>query len=311
MSILSRLFEFSGTFECICKCVGYSTLLPHKQLRELYHKLFLNKGRKCEINPNDAKDVIKYIDSLDINNGDTLIVHSSMDGLKSTGLTPKQIIDYLLERVGDKGTLVVPAFPVVNVRKNNNKVPLYNPKRTICWTGALPNTFLTYSGAKRSSFPYNSLAAIGKNTDYILSNNLSSDTPHGINSAWYHCIEKHAKILYLGVRVAECNTMLHIVEDVLDEKWPIKNWYTEDYYKIKLENEIIEKKIRACSGKWIKFNICYNYNKKLKDKKLIQEQLINGIPIGFTPDSNDVFDYMLSEAEKGKIRYKIPFYYWK
>jgi len=309
--MLKELFEISGHFERLCKTIAYSNVLPREKIKNLYHRIFQNKGKTTEIIPNAINDIYDYIKGLGINKGDILIVHSSMEGLKNAGVEPEEIIDFLLDLVGESGTLVIPTFPIQNLKYDPNKEIIYNPKRSLCWTGMIPNKFLKYPGVVRSSFPYNSLAALGSEAELMMSNNLEGDTPHGKNSSWYFCITHHAKILYLGVNIAECNTMLHVVEDYYDNEWPIKNWYETQNYSIKIGNEIIKKSIRVCDGKWVKYNICYNYNGKLKKAGLMNESTIDGVIVGYTPDSYSVFKKMLDEVKQGKIRYLIPKKYWK
>lgn len=309
--MLKQLFERFGWIEALSKQIAYSDVISTDKLKNIYHKFFLKKGEVVEHNPQKMLDIFEYISGLGIKKGDILILHSSMEGLRSASPDPKVIIDYLLNLLGPEGTLVVPAFATANRKYSAEKIPTYNPKKSLCWTGMIPNVFLTYPGVVRSSFPYNSLAALGAEAETMMENNLLGDTPHGTHSPWYYCISHHAKILYLGVNVAECNTMLHVVEDYYDEKWPIKDWYAEQKYLIKREDEKIEKTIRVCDAKWIKYNICYHYNGKLKRKKLLSESIVSDIIVGFTPDSKAVFDLMVDEVRKGKIRYRIPKKYWK
>lgn len=52
------------------------------------------------------------MDSLNIQNGDILILHSSMDEMANIGVDAIGLIRYFLEKLGEEGTLVVPTFPL-------------------------------------------------------------------------------------------------------------------------------------------------------------------------------------------------------
>jgi aminoglycoside 3-N-acetyltransferase len=307
--MLKRLFEISGMAELLSKRLAYS--VNSKQLKELYHKIFLHKGEKVKADRNNMKLIFSYLDSLGIKKGDILLVHSSFDGMKTADPDAKEIIDYLLNLVGKEGTLVFPAFPIINLKNVPGKIQTYNPKRTLCWTGTLPNTFLTYDGVERSLFPYNTLAAVGAHAKDMMKNNLLDEVPHGNNSAWAYCVDHDAKILYLGVSIAECNTVLHTADDRLGDKWPIKDWYDTLTYKIKTSEGTIEKTIKVAKGFWVRYNTCYNFNGKLKRLGFMTETVVGGVNIGYTKSSKKLMEYVIAEAEKGRIRYRIPKKYWK
>lgn len=307
--MLKQLFEKSCLLELISKRIAYK--INSDNLKLLYHKLFLHKGEHIVPDKRNMECIFSYIDSLGINKGDILLVHSSFEGMKSADPDAKEIIDHLLDIIGEEGTLVFPTFPIINLKNVPGKIQTYNPKRTFCWTGTLPNVFLTYKGVERSLFPYNSLAALGLHAKNMMKNNLLDNVPHGENSAWAYCVDHDAKILYLGVNIAECNTVLHTADDRLGYKWPIKDWYDTFTYKIKTTDGLIEKEIQASKGFWARYNTCYNFNGKLKKLGFMTEKIVGGVNIGYTKSSKALMDYVISLAKQGKIRYKIPKKYWK
>ena len=89
-------------------------------------------------------DIFEYISGLGIKKGDILILHSSMEGLRSASPDPKVIIDYLLNLLGPEGTLVIPAFATANRKYSAEKIPTYNPKKSLCWTGMIPNVVVKH-----------------------------------------------------------------------------------------------------------------------------------------------------------------------
>ena len=154
-------------------------------------------------------------------------------GMNNTGMNAISVLNYLRERVGDEGTLVLPTFPIYNEKNCREKgVYVYNPQKTASATGLMTNIFLRMPGVVRSRFPWNTLAAQGPLALSMMEKNMESDLAHGKNSSWEYCMNHHAKILLLGVRASHTTTMVHVAEDILDEAWPIKNWYESKTFYI-------------------------------------------------------------------------------
>lgn len=310
--MLEKLFKKSAIVEVVAKRVAYSSAVSGDYAKSVYRKFVKETGQKCAPNDEAKTELLDYIKSVGFSQGDIVIVHSSMEGLRACGIGPMEIIEALRETIGEEGTIAVPAFAVANRKYSNGKKNKYDPKKSLCWTGMLPNAFLRCPGVIRSEFPYNSLAAIGPHAASMMEDNLKSDLPHGRFSSWKYCVDHDAKILYLGVAAADCNTVLHVVEDLMDGEWPIDNWYEEQTYYIKTENGEEEKTIRVCSSFWTRFNVCHHYNAKLCKLGLMEEiETAQGLRLGCTKSSKAVVDYMMSEAKRSRIRYLIPRRFWK
>jgi aminoglycoside N3'-acetyltransferase len=184
-----------------------------------------------------------------ISEGDLLIVHSSADALKTLNCNGAEFIDLLIESVGASGTIALPAFPDESMLKTENGLKIYDPKRSVAWTGMLPNLLLRKKGAIRSSFPYNPLVAWGEKAEEMMTKNLETVYAHGNGSCWGFCAENHAKVLFLGVPTFHSNTILHVVEDYQPEFWP-EDWYTEQEYLVKQSDGFIRIKTKVRDVKW-------------------------------------------------------------
>lgn len=254
--------------------------------------------------------VIEHIKTLGIQKGDILIVHSSMEGLSATGASAKHYIDMLLQLVGEDGTLVLPAFPLYNTKKDQG-VPKYEPKRTVCSTGMMPNIFIRYPGVIRSEFPVNPLAAKGKYAEQMMRDNLKGDLAHGKNSAWEYCVEHNAKILFLGLKAYHSCTVVHAAEELLDSEWPIKDWFEKKQYIIKRTQgeELIT--IRQRKQFWSRYVTAHYRSKVLAKEKLLQEKTVEGLCISYIPDSKRLVDFLMLRARQGKLMYMIPRKNWK
>lgn len=281
------------------------------QIKELIKEKDKKQSKSVEVDPVLWNKVQKQLREYDIQKGDILLVHSSMDGLYTLGVTPKDIIDFLLELVGEDGTLVFAAYPKCRKYQGMQDVLYYDPKKTISWTGLLPNVFCKYKGVVRSSFPYNSLAAKGRHAEKMMEHNLEGDTSQGKGSAWEYCVNHHAKILYLGVSAALSCTMMNYPEDALGEEWPIKNWYYTQKYAIKVDDEIQIKTIYERYPEWYRFYAMFHSEYWMLKNQFLVRNYVGDVYTGFTPDMYTLAEELLRLGRLGYSVYRIPKKYWK
>lgn len=307
--MIKRLYEFlssySPRFEVFVRHVYY-----------LFLKDIVGNKKKASIKHKDAEKfdkslLIDYVESLGINTGDILIVHSSMDALSQFGMSPKEIIDWLLELVGPEGTLCMPAFPLYRENdysldsQTGETIITYDVKKTPCWTGLLPNLFLRYPGVIRSEFPYNPLAAIGKEAEAMMRDNLLGDKPHGKHSSWEYCVDHHAKVLFLGCQIHHSLTLLHIRED-LDDSFPVKNWYRRQSYLVKKDEEERRITIFERDPIWARYLTEMHSRRVLVREELIKVSTLNSIPFGFISDTHVLKDRLFLQNGFNLLTYKIP-----
>jgi aminoglycoside 3-N-acetyltransferase len=242
-----------------------------------------------------------------------------MDGLRTTGASASKVIDGLLDILGEEGTLAVPTFPLyIDERRKISKdtircgapgvIHTYNPSTTIAWTGVIPNKFLTYPGVVRSRFPVNTLAAKGPLAAEMMKHNLEGHEPLpcGNNSSWKFCSDNHAKILCLGVPAHHSLTMIHVAEDILDDRWPVKDWYYRRRYIIKDGDRCCEVEIRERHPRWAQYISEYTLRKDLIKAGLLKVKNVQGICMEFIGDSDALVKFLLSRNSNG-----YPFYIWR
>lgn len=263
--------------------------------------------------PSDAWKEYKELLSENIAYGDILLIHSSADGLSNIGVTAEQCIDFLKKLVEVKNcTIVFACFPVTNLKPPTQKSRPYDPKKTLCWTGMLPNIFIADSECKRTRFPYNSLAAMGSKADEMMSHDLEAKLVYDRNSAWRYCLDRHAKILFLGVKASRSNTMaIHMLPDYMGEEWPIKGWYQENTYKVKLDDRVVEVPVIAQKGEWYKYVMEEGTSGRLKQAGILVEHNVKGCNFGIVQDSLSMMDFLTAEVRKGRLTYLIPKKFYK
>ncbi|MHC4874168.1 MAG: AAC(3) family N-acetyltransferase [Planctomycetota bacterium] len=147
--------------------------------------------------------------AIGVKNGDCVITHCSFKPFKASGFTPDELIDAVLEVIGEEGTLVMPAFTysysgILNITPFNKETT-----PGFC-NGVLSEVFRCRPGVLRSDHPTYSIAAFGKHADYLTANRAQC-SPLGHGSSYEDAVELGAKILLLGVRNNR-NSMLHYCE---------------------------------------------------------------------------------------------------
>ncbi len=163
---------------------------------------------------------------LGINGGDTILMHSSLKGLNTT-TSPKEIIDSLLDLLGESGTLILPAF---SYRFVTDDSPYFDVKTTPSCVGAIPEFFRNNYAVTRSLHPTHSLCALGANAAEITARHHHDNTPVGTNSPISRLGEFDGKILMLGCGLKP-STFVHGAEEIAGAIYCLKNDSTEYFIK--------------------------------------------------------------------------------
>lgn len=287
---------------CLKKVMGHGRLRGYLKKKVLHNA----PSKKSEVSFEVKKQFFNKLDELDIKEGDILILHSSMDELVGVGVDAVEIIKYFINRLGTGGTLVIPTFPLYPSNTPLSEVLVYDKNRTLCWTGLLPNIFLRFPNVIRSEFPYNTLAAVGQCAEEMMRNNLEDVKAFGPHSAWAYCIAHHAKVLLLGTPAFHTMTITHIPEDLMGEKWPIKDFHTGKNFILKTPEG--DKRFTALirDEKWASYLKSYQRTWMLCKKGLLHETNVAGVYVGFVKDSKDVVDFLTERALRKKTMYYVP-----
>lgn len=306
--MFESIMERSGEAEVLLRKVATAVGPIKKNIKKLIRGT--SKGKITnQRNERNIAILREKLVSCGVNEGDVVLIHSSLDGLRSLGLSTEEIIDFILD-IFRNVTVVFAAFPIEPIKRK--EIYQYDPKKTLCWTGMLPNVFLKRDGVFRSLFPYNTLAAKGPLAEEMMTNSLHSKTPHGKYTPWDYCRLQHAKILFLGTTSREANTMaLHMAPDIMCDKWPIDDWYENRRYLIRSDQDTIEKIVRIQRGFWYRFVNEYKTDYILKNAGYLRKIGVDDIPIEIVNDSFKMMEFILSRCNSGKLMYSIPKKYWK
>jgi aminoglycoside 3-N-acetyltransferase len=195
-----------------------------------------------------------------IGDGDLVMVHASTDRFTRSGISIGAVLAGLRDLVAETGTLVMPAIPILKEepkpeqRFNDQAYEqsfTYRKGRERIWTGMLPLLMTRHPGAVLSSVPLNTLVALGaKAQDIITEASATIAWPCGPGSAWERCYKLNAKILVVDTNIGHSLTMIHLVEDLFHEEWPIEGWYRDRTFDIIEGGKVSHLAIKERHPKW-------------------------------------------------------------
>ncbi len=142
----------------------------------------------------DRTAIAEKLRELGLDNGDVVLLHSSLISLGKVDGGPAAVVDAFLDVVGKEGTLLVPAFGAL---------------------GILTDEVKNRPDAVISSCPVGRVAAIGAEAGEICRDHWKADTAHGVDTPYTRIAERDGYICLLGVD-QDRNTTLHSIEALLE-----------------------------------------------------------------------------------------------
>lgn len=224
-------------------------------------------------NPTDKDTlvhIVKELEYLGICKGQVLYVSASFASLLSASFKAKNLLDALIELLGDEGTLIMPTYtqkqPLWMVYLKLTKY-IYNVNTTQSTTGLLPELLRVKKGSYRSSHPTNSIVSYGK-----LANKFCSK--HNIDSGAYEPFkwisEYGGKFLFIGLNDSFPG-LRHQVQDQAGLLTLINHWQGVRYYNGKSMLIFHRKDVGGCTTN---SNIMY---KILKNKSMVNKGKLIGL----------------------------------
>ncbi len=301
---LSKLYHsvvlWSPRLEVAIRCFYWQNIKILKKFRSTSSLgVKVNKANKA-----DFTIILDYLRENGVKKDDIMVIHSSFDSLKGTGLSAEEVLNKLYSLVDGGGTLAMPAIReyeeemshgdylenyMLDVEQNYTTV--YNLYSTPVTSGLLPFTLMRFDGAEISKHPLNPIVAIGEHAESMMAHNIDGELPtaHGPNSSWAYCAKHNAWNIGIGVDIKEYLTVFHVAQEVDD--WPVKDWYFERDFIIKKGKKETPLRIRERRHLWTKYIAETNFYNDLVNSGVLKTAIIEGIPIYMTK-SKDLFNFI-------------------
>lgn len=314
--MLNRIMAANPWIEVAIRTAYWRSPAVHALLSKFQNRT--QPAEAIEPVPDALPRLIAAIGALGVVPGDILIVHSELNVLRRLGVRPAEVNAALLDLLGPKGTLAMPAYPLFTDQPQGwgrmyadmrGTVTRYDPRRTPIWTGLLPHALMRTPGARRSAMPINSLVALGPHADAMFAHELEGERllPCGRQSAWYYCYEQGAKVLGLGLDLAHSLTMNHTAEDSYADEWPVAGWYRDRRFEIVMpDKSVIEVRIGEREPHWAMNYAERTLAKDLRAAGLLRETDVDGIHLEFL-DAREHIGFLNARKASHYPYYIFPF----
>ncbi len=284
---------------------------------------FLRWYNRPESQTASREEFKQYLREIGVVEGALVMAHTSVNNLQLFDQSPQtpakagflaaadNLINDLLELTGPAGTLVMPTHPHYELEDAfktdaQRREPIsYDPQTTPGAVGLANELFRRKPGVLRSLHPYNSLAACGPLAEELLRDNLNRDKPlpHGVNSGYYRFSRLNGLVISIGVPLQNSMTLVHCPEEVRDQDWPIKNFFEERKYLIRINGRDELYIVRQRHPKYGTYYCCGR--KMFRD--LVREGILHETAFGTLrvdwAHSREVFDFIMSRNRNSVYPY--------
>lgn len=253
-------------------------------------------------NKYDANDLIQVMKKMGMKKGSVVFIHSSMTEFYNYTGTAEELIQNIINVIGEEGTLMMPAYP--KTQKFNDEVD-FDVLSSPSGAGYLSEVFRKMPGVKRSINLQHSVCAYGKLAEYFTNEHHLSSTAWDEHSPYYKMSQMNTLVFAFGLPYF-LGTMIHCTESILRSKYK--------YF------QLFFTKKKVCRYKDVDGNIrSYHYFthdfarrrnkkkiiKKYFDKNEFKNTTISNLRIEMV-DAKYTLDLFLQLAEKGITMYSVP-----
>jgi aminoglycoside N3'-acetyltransferase len=165
----------------------------------------------------DRRDLARAVRRVGVRPGSLLFVHSAYDQMRLIRATPLEIIEVLCDAVGERGTVVMPAFPMSGWSQDYlDEGKLFDSRRTPSQSGLLTEVFRRMPGTERSLHPTHSVAARGARARAVTDGHERCATPFDESSPFQHMLDGGGEVLTIGTFPAL--TFRHLADHLIRDR---------------------------------------------------------------------------------------------
>lgn len=174
------------------------------------------------------KDFVKFLDTLNVNKGDTIYIASDIVRIlifhKKEGINflPNDLIEYFLAKIGPRGNLLFPTFSWNFCRGIG-----FNYRETPSESGSLTKIAMNRGDFIRTKHPMYSFAVKGKDQELLF--NLDDESGWGPNSLFAYFHKHKSKNLFIGIDYKDGFTFDHYAEETVGVDYRYFKYFTGEY----------------------------------------------------------------------------------
>ncbi|WP_343557302.1 AAC(3) family N-acetyltransferase [Sphingobacterium sp.] len=205
-SLIKKIFGIDGI-----------SLFVRKQKKRILKKIYTKEFT--------TDDLVNEMCKMGMTNGSVIFVHSAMTEFYNYKGSAIELIERIIEIIGEQGTLMMPAYPknksalLKSARENTENI-LFDVDKTPSGAGYLSEVFRTFPGVKRSINIQHSVCAYGKLADYFVGEHHLSEVAWDIYSPYFKLANMSGLIFSFGLDSYLRNvTLIHCTEAFFREKY--------------------------------------------------------------------------------------------
>lgn len=161
----------------------------------------------------DRLQLITALQSLGIDHGDALMVHSSFDSTNGFTGSPNDFIDVLLEALGPEGHLLMVSMPYKSSAYDYLKQgKIFDVRKTVSHMGVVSETFRRRNGVLRSQHPTHPILAVGRNAAWLVEDHEKCLYPCGKGTPFEKLLQLSGKVLFFDASFFTL-TFFHYLEE--------------------------------------------------------------------------------------------------
>ena len=276
------------------------TLKKDQRRKQLQQQQKKNTGISKQQLINDFKKI-------GLQQGDSVLVHSSLSKIGFVKDGAKTVVDALFEVIGEKGTLLFPTFPAAGRNKTHlEEHPYFDIKNTPSRMGSITEYFRKLDDVYRSFHPTDPVCAKGPLAEYYTNAHSGQLTPYNEHSPFRKLCKQNGKILMLGTTLNGACTNLHTLEDAVDFKYPVYDAKVYDIKMIDAEGKESMMKTKVHDPEYSAKRNCDALKPLFEQEKV----LVNGV-IGEAKsmliDANKMLEVMIKNYKEKGITMYTPF----
>lgn len=276
-----------------------------KSYNSYEHNRLLSQKKKLPLlNENDFEALI--VDIFNINDGDTLFIHSSVNQL-NLSFPSYKVLEILLRLVGSEGTIVLPTYPKLNSFKFLSEHNIFDIKKTPTFTGLLNEFARRHKDSIRSMHPTKSVVAIGKHAKFLTKDHHKNIYPYSGFSPYYKINSLNTKIIGIGVKTTYLSAV-HSVEDTHVDEFPVDPYHEMIFESkcIDYDGNLVYVKTKAHDMKKMNFDLPKFFRKHV-DPDICKDINFGGMNF-FLANANDLYNLLCNLANNGITIYSKRYY---
>ncbi len=206
----------------------YDRLLsPNQRARVKYAYYAAQKTVADRFFAYDTEQLKKALLQLGINRGDTLFVHSSFKTFNGFQGDPQDVIDCVVEILGENGNLLMPSMQYRSSSYEHlQRNELFDVRKTYSKMGLITEVFRRKKGVLRSLHPTHSVLAWGKDAARIVQDHEKCLYPCGKQTPFDKFRSLNGKVLFFDVPF-NTFTFIHYIEDLIKDELPFSLYMKE------------------------------------------------------------------------------------